>query len=195
MSRLLITGALCAAVAGCNREPYWRADENIQLFGVLTAKITDCKHFKWRSNADQGRTYQYSVRCTADGKAWTQYEVVPVSGSVTPSPLGTVDPHPEDTQTISLYDADTAYRVAQNQPKQSTAAPVNPDRAPTREDLKKAVALAANLNGLLCAEVKDVRPLQKQDVYEVTCVVYRGGSATKAYVLDTSGGRLVMWAI
>lgn len=68
---------------------------------------------------------------------------------------------------------------------------VTPD-APTtpsvdKDDLKKITALVLNLNGLLCAEVVNIRPLKvRPDVYEVTCIEYRGGSATKAYIMDAA---------
>lgn len=47
-----------------------------------------------------------------------------------------------------------------------------------------------NLNGLLCAEVIDIRPLQvRQEVHEVTCIEYRGGRARKTYHLDINTGK------
>jgi len=191
LNRIFLAGMLCGALSGCwDQTPYWRADENIPLFGALTKKPIDCKHFKWRNNADKGRGYEYSVRCTQDGKEWTQYEVVPVSGSVTPSPAGIVDPHPEYSKTFSLYDADTAYRLAQNQPSQAVT-PSTPELS--QSELKTMIAALANLNGLLCAEVREVHPLKAEDVYEVTCLAYRGSTATKAYVLDAKKG--AMWAI
>lgn len=54
---------------------------------------------------------------------------------------------------------------------------------------KEQTATLLNLNGLLCAEVIDIKPLKvKQDVYEVTCIEYRGGSGTKTYLMNTTKG-------
>jgi hypothetical protein len=57
------------------------------------------------------------------------------------------------------------------------------------EKSKQMVATMINLNRLLCAEVVEVRPLSVANQVEVTCVTYRGGSARKAYVLDTVTGK------
>lgn len=51
------------------------------------------------------------------------------------------------------------------------------------------IATVLNLNGLLCAQVTDVKPLKVGgDVFEVTCVQYRGGSATTQYIVNSSDG-------
>lgn len=61
------------------------------------------------------------------------------------------------------------------------------------EGLKETTATIINLNGLLCAKVLDIRPLKvRPDVYEVTCIVYRGGSSTKTYLMDAAKGNA--WA-
>jgi hypothetical protein len=55
--------------------------------------------------------------------------------------------------------------------------------------LKEQTALILNLNGLLCAEVVDIRPLKvSKDVYEVECIEYRGGKARKTYIMDAAKG-------
>ncbi len=53
------------------------------------------------------------------------------------------------------------------------------------EDL---AATFINLNGHLCAEVLDINALDQEDVYEVTCIKYRGGSSKATYILDMKTG-------
>jgi len=58
-----------------------------------------------------------------------------------------------------------------------------------KEALKETTATIINLNGFLCAKVTDIRPLKvRPDVYEVTCIEYRGGSSTKTYIMDAAKG-------
>ena len=57
-----------------------------------------------------------------------------------------------------------------------------------REELKTLTATILNLNGLLCAEVTDIRPLEIKNTFEVTCIAYRGGSATKTYIMNAAEG-------
>lgn len=59
----------------------------------------------------------------------------------------------------------------------------------TKEELKEMTALILNMNGLLCAEVVEIRPLKVQkDTYEVECIEYRGGKVRKTYIMDASKG-------
>ena len=59
--------------------------------------------------------------------------------------------------------------------------------------LKEQTALLLNLNGLLCAKVLDIKPLKvRQNVYEITCIEYRGGTGTKTYIMDAAKG--TAWA-
>lgn len=56
-------------------------------------------------------------------------------------------------------------------------------------DLKKMTKLILNTNGLLCADVIDIRPLKVRDnVYEVECIEYRGGQNRKTYIMDAAKG-------
>ena len=56
-------------------------------------------------------------------------------------------------------------------------------------DAKDAVAALINLNGHLCAEPVDVRPLKvRQSAFEVTCIEYRGGSGRVRYIVDGASG-------
>lgn len=55
-------------------------------------------------------------------------------------------------------------------------------------EIEQMVATGLNLNGHLCAEITGIRVLKVQGTYEVTCIAYRGGSATKAYVLEALKG-------
>lgn len=64
-----------------------------------------------------------------------------------------------------------------------------PSLASNEAELKEKVATIINLNGYLCAKVLDIRPLEvRPNVYEVTCVEYRGGSGKKVYMLDAANG-------
>jgi hypothetical protein len=65
--------------------------------------------------------------------------------------------------------------------------------AMNRDELKEVTALILNVNGLLCAKVTDIRPLEvREDVYEVECIEYRGGKGKKTYIMDASKGKA--WA-
>lgn len=55
-------------------------------------------------------------------------------------------------------------------------------------EAEEIAALMLNMNGLLCAEVVDLRALKQENVYEVQCVLYRGGSAESTYILDMNTG-------
>lgn len=58
--------------------------------------------------------------------------------------------------------------------------------------LDEQIAGVLNLNGLLCARVVNVSPLQvRPNTYEVTCIEYRGGSGTVHYILDAGNGTAV----
>lgn len=56
------------------------------------------------------------------------------------------------------------------------------------DELLEKIATVINLNGHLCASVTDVRPLELQDVYEVTCIEYRGGSGEVRYIMNARQG-------
>lgn len=56
------------------------------------------------------------------------------------------------------------------------------------DQLLEKIATVINLNGHLCASVTDVRPLELKDVYEVTCVEYRGGSGEVRYIMNARQG-------
>ncbi|MDP1652389.1 MAG: hypothetical protein Q8L56_06675 [Rhodocyclaceae bacterium] len=58
----------------------------------------------------------------------------------------------------------------------------------TRPEIEKLVQAGLNLNGHLCAQITDIRPLRISGTYEVTCVAYQGGSAKKTYVLEALKG-------
>lgn len=58
----------------------------------------------------------------------------------------------------------------------------------TMPEIEQMIAAGINLNGLLCAKITEIRPLKVQGAYEVTCIAYRGGTATKTYVIDSTKG-------
>lgn len=84
--------------------------------------------------------------------------------------------------------------TADKKPVESAAVNVS---APTRSihndprvaEAQHAVAGLINLNGHLCAKVENVQPLQMRDqVFEVTCIEYRGGSGKVRYLVDGATG-------
>lgn len=58
----------------------------------------------------------------------------------------------------------------------------------SRAELNKLVATGININGHLCAEIVDIRPLKISSTYEVTCIAFRDGSSEKAYLIDSHAG-------
>lgn len=61
--------------------------------------------------------------------------------------------------------------------------------AQSKDELKETTATILNLNGLLCAKVVEIRPLEMANQYEVTCIEYRGGSGTVRYILNAATGK------
>ncbi|WP_146219382.1 hypothetical protein [Sphaerotilus hippei] len=59
---------------------------------------------------------------------------------------------------------------------------------PSQSEVLEVVKAGINVNQLLCARITSVRPLKIRGAYEVACVAYRNGTATKTYVLDSSKG-------
>jgi hypothetical protein len=57
-------------------------------------------------------------------------------------------------------------------------------------EVHEIVATGLNVNGHLCAELIEIRPLKVQSTYEATSVAYRGGSAKKHYVIDALKGAI-----
>jgi hypothetical protein len=83
--------------------------------------------------------------------------------------------------------------VALAKPQASSAPPEDSlrsiDNDPGVAEAQHAVAGLINLNGHLCAKVENVQPLQMRDqVFEVTCTEYRGGSGRVRYLVDGSTG-------
>ncbi len=58
----------------------------------------------------------------------------------------------------------------------------------SQPEIDHLVQTGLNLNGHLCAQIVEIRPLQISGAYEVTCVAYRSGSAKKTYVLESLKG-------
>jgi hypothetical protein len=63
--------------------------------------------------------------------------------------------------------------------------------AATPEELKNSIATMINLNGLLCASVTDVKPLELNNHYQVTCIEYGGGSGQVRYIFDALHAKAV----
>ena len=59
---------------------------------------------------------------------------------------------------------------------------------PQTKELKKVIQAGINLNGHLCANIVSIAKLRVTGAYEVSCIAYQGGSATKVYVVDTNKG-------
>lgn len=85
----------------------------------------------------------------------------------------------------------SAVAVAEPQinPLPPTAPRRSIDNDPGVAEAQHAVAGLINLNGHLCAKVENVQPLQmREQVFEVTCTEYRGGSGKVRYLVDGSTG-------
>lgn len=55
-------------------------------------------------------------------------------------------------------------------------------------EIRNQIATMINLNGHLCAEVKWFSALKNPDLYEVNCVLYRGGNGSGVYILNARTG-------
>ena len=49
----------------------------------------------------------------------------------------------------------------------------------SRSEIDQVVQAGLNMNGYLCAQITDIRPLKIAGTYEISCIAYRGGSAKK----------------
>lgn len=111
---------------------------------------------------------------------------------------GSSEPSSVATEASAAADAaeaagkiDTAQVMADQAAANADAAMAAADEsaAPSKAEADEAIALLLNLNQLLCAEVVEVNPLKvRPGVLEVKCIEYRGGSATKNYIVDTNNG-------
>lgn len=56
---------------------------------------------------------------------------------------------------------------------------------PQLSEAENSVAALINLNGHLCAKIVNVTQLKmRENVFEVTCIEYRGGTGTVRYLVD-----------
>ena len=109
------------------------------------------------------------------------------SGGNTPSSVATEASAAAD-EAEAAGKVDTAQAAADEAAANADAAMTAAD-APSKAEADEAIALLLNLNQLLCAKVVKVNPLKvRPGVLEVTCIEYRGGTATKNYILDTNNG-------
>ena len=80
-------------------------------------------------------------------------------------------------------------QVTEPAPPPASPPPAERRLSPQMEAYGEMIATAINLNGLLCAKVVNVRPLQvNNDTFEVTCIEYRGGSSRATYIINTETG-------
>ena len=110
--------------------------------------------------------------------------------------LGSCSDQTPGQATENIVDVQTNEIALEEVP---SAAEQSRPTAPTREmphtstiskdEAGEAIATVINLNGLLCARVLNVAPLQVSgDVYEVTCTEYRGGTGTVRYIVNSDTG-------
>lgn len=98
------------------------------------------------------------------------------------------DPAPPKVAAVSTVTATPSVKAAQYDKQRADPQTVQIDGT-DRADAKDAVAALINLNGHLCAEPVDVRPLKvRQSAFEVTCIEYRGGSGRVRYIVDAASG-------
>lgn len=95
--------------------------------------------------------------------------------------LGSLFPEPAKAKAVVALAPASAPAPA------STPAPLTEPRSTADAKLDQVAAML-NLNGLLCAQVVNMRPIRQELVWEVTCIAYRGGSATKNYILNLNDG-------
>lgn len=85
-----------------------------------------------------------------------------------------------------------ATSTSENQKSEQHLQVQKEDAVPNQIDGEKAKVLAAsmaNMNGHLCAEVVEIRPLKvRPEIHEIVCIEYRGGTGRKMYLLDTKKG-------
>jgi hypothetical protein len=92
-------------------------------------------------------------------------------------------PEPEQIEPRPIATAQPAPTTART----NLALNVDADgcSVPTHES-SETFGLILNFNHLLCAKVVRVCPLKVKDALEVTCIEYRGGNATKTYIVDVN---------
>ncbi len=105
------------------------------------------------------------------------------------SPSGKIDAEPVETETVAEAPVEKTVTTTTASTNPSSPPPPSIDNDPAVAEAQNAVAGLINLNGHLCAKVENVQPLQMRDqVFEVTCTEYRGGSGTVRYLVDGSTG-------
>lgn len=82
-------------------------------------------------------------------------------------------------EAVNLHQADTGGSSERG--GSSTPSCKIPNQADS-----ETFGLILNMNSLLCAKVVRVCGLKVENALEVTCIQYRGGSATKTYIVDVA---------
>ena len=148
-----------------------------------------CRHCGYRYTAEQMRAQKKQEEKDAEQTALGCLGVIVVGLLI----WGVV----ELSSCISEEDKPPPPPIAVEPINESAAAnealPVAPPRktesAMSKEEAGEGIATIINLNGHLCAKVTAVNELRmKPDVYEVTCIEYRGGKGTVDYVVDANTG-------
>jgi hypothetical protein len=111
---------------------------------------------------------------------------------------GLSDKSAEETQKANVKEPQKVSNISETmvekppadiEESKNLAPPRSIDNEPGVADAQNAVATLINLNGQLCAQVVNVQPLQVRDqVFEVTCTEYRGGTGKVRYLVDGSTG-------
>lgn len=86
---------------------------------------------------------------------------------------------------LGIYVLDGVERMPTSPARATFSAPAT---GPASASSEEVVATVLNLNGYLCAHVDEVRRLEVQNQYEVTCIERRGGSGTVRYIVDATKG-------
>lgn len=60
----------------------------------------------------------------------------------------------------------------------------------SRSDAKSIIKAFINMQGQLCADVVNTRPLALPNTAEVQCIEYRGGSNKVTYIVNMKSGRI-----
>jgi hypothetical protein len=142
---LLALGMAFSASSGHASERYWMGVTHSAISRTLVERnVVACQQMKWRVSDDA--SYKFIVRCTEDGSAWVQYEVIPSMNEVKGPDRKAVDPHPEETATVSW---ENMKKVREGQSaterRASRLAPNNDNSGASSSDIDQANRFLADL--------------------------------------------------
>lgn len=153
-----------------------------------------CKHCGYRYSTEELAKQQKEDEEAAQAMGLGCLAILVIGGLIWA--VSTCSESPEDKEPlVSVYNSGNSSNAAAAEITEPTKANPKPETIPSptpslsRNEAGEGIATAINLNGFLCAKVIEAKPLRmKQDVYEVTCIEYRGGSGRVRYIVDANSG-------